>query len=880
MAITILQNISAVYNSANEAGNLNLPAAGSDRLFLLFATYAGTGIDLINGSLSPSLCKSDNRAAPPKFKGVNFTLLATNKTTALTYQAPRTTEIWYLKESEIVTSLAASGYTNGAVDGVGSPTSFFDCGWQSTTGSTIDNAYAGGNALLATTTLAGVDQTSPLLQATGANATRPSGSSYVSSALTSIGGGLLIDFIQAQTGGSVTTTGATFSFATAKPSSGSFSTVFALTSEASTTLPIVTSTFAGSIPYQPLSVSLNPASAVVDTTPPVLSSIVSTPLDVSTTTTGISNEGGQVSCVVTNQAASVPPNTGVGSFDNSTFRSNTVVADQQWSIQTTGLTANTPYKVWVQAKDAAGNRSTVVSYNFTTQAALPIAAVISTVIGARGTNVVSATETFSIIVDNSANITSVSLGGIVLTNVVIVNGTTVTATLPRGGLPFGSLQSLIVNNGINSLPFPVTFQPPTGFNYVTLTSDYASLPDYSIFYNVGVDLDLLQAGDQVAYSSLISGYSVQIDSVGGVTVFNAPSGEYQGSYYILEQSDNYSASDSNQSFIITGTAVVDVTPPIFTSNPAIVTTAYNSVSTSCTISENGDISLVVVANNAAAPSNATFDASVNRITTSGGISAVLTATSLSALTSYDFYYQAKDTAGNRSANVKLDVATVAAPDTTPPAYVVSPLIASTTTTATLSGTVDENGFISFIIKPDEGLNVTQPLNSEFNAAELAVSANVAFTVLKTALMASTAYDGWVRIRDVAGNQTIQKIDFTTQATVVQTPTAFTFTDHYLEVISNPITVAGLTAQATISVGGDVSTSYSTDDGVTWSKSPSLVSNGQIVRIKHLSRMNYITTSVITIGTYSTSFISDATDQVGGGVVSYSTSFTLNKRIPF
>ena len=166
-------------------------------------------------------------------------------------------------------------------------------------------------------------------------------------------------------------------------------------------------------------------------------------------------------------------------------------------------------------------------------------AVITSCASSRGTDIVAASEVLQVNVNDSAGITAVTVNGTACTNVGIVTSTEVQCTVPLGvGAAPGATVDLVVNNGTQSTPLSVTFEPPLGMIYTTFTVDYAGLDPDSPFAG-DTDFSDLAIGDVCIYDEFTTpdSNSVSMDGLGEFTIGGTIAAIQTFDYYIYDASD-------------------------------------------------------------------------------------------------------------------------------------------------------------------------------------------------------------------------------------------------------------------------------------------------------------------------------------------------------
>lgn len=160
-------------------------------------------------------------------------------------------------------------------------------------------------------------------------------------------------------------------------------------------------------------------------------------------------------------------------------------------------------------------------------------------------------ETAVITVDSYDTVSSVIIGGRAVTSFTELTPTTIQVEVSRNA-QYGASVNLVVTdaNGAGA-PFSVTVNPPTGKDFVTLSSTPVWYPG-------------LESPDQLLHNVVTTpgGYTVDIEA-NGTVVYQAgtPDGE-QFQFYSVDASDNYGAS----SFGIYQKNAVSNNAPVFNTN--------------------------------------------------------------------------------------------------------------------------------------------------------------------------------------------------------------------------------------------------------------------------------------------------------------------------
>ena len=189
-----------------------------------------------------------------------------------------------------------------------------------------------------------------------------------------------------------------------------------------------------------------------------------------------------------------------------------------------------------------------------------VSATITSVSSNRGTNIIAASETLTVNVDNSNGITSVTVNGVATTLVQIITGTEVTCVVPLGvAAPPGTSVDVVVNNGVDSSPFSALFEPPTGFIYTSFTVDYAGLDPDSPFAG-DTDFSDLAVGDVCVYSEFTTpdSNSVSMAGNGEFTIGGTVTQLQTYDYYIYDASDQTNSSTIEQIEVYPGPVEAEI----------------------------------------------------------------------------------------------------------------------------------------------------------------------------------------------------------------------------------------------------------------------------------------------------------------------------------
>ena len=189
-----------------------------------------------------------------------------------------------------------------------------------------------------------------------------------------------------------------------------------------------------------------------------------------------------------------------------------------------------------------------------------VPATILSCASSRGTDILAASETLQINVDNSAGITGVTANGVACTLVQIITPTEVQCTVPLGiSAAPGTTVDLVVNNGLASSPLSVLFEPPLGFTYTSFTVDYAGLDPDSPFAG-DTDFSDLSNGDVCIYQSATTpdANSVSMDGLGEFTIGGTVTQLQTFDYYIYDASDGTNSSTIEQIEVYPGPVEAEI----------------------------------------------------------------------------------------------------------------------------------------------------------------------------------------------------------------------------------------------------------------------------------------------------------------------------------
>ncbi len=233
------------------------------------------------------------------------------------------------------------------------------------------------------------------------------------------------------------------------------------------------------------------------------------------------------------------------------------------------------------------------------------------------------------------------------------------------------------------------------------------------------------------------------------------------------------------------------TPPITTTGPEISGITATSATVSATINENGTGHSLTQLATLEAPTKEAVLAG-NAMSMAADTPTSREITGLTQNTDYKTFFLAKDDAGNTQESIQ-DVNFSTLGDTTPPTTSAGPVISGiTTTSASMSTTINENGTGHYLVQAaaDSPPAVTAVLAGN----SIAMTANTPATAAISELTAATAYSLYFAAEDLSGNAqtTAQRVDFTTDSGIAPTTTGLSISD---------TTFNGATLSATIDENG-------------------------------------------------------------------------------
>ena len=408
--------------------------------------------------------------------------------------------------------------------------------------------------------------------------------------------------------------------------------------------------------------------------------------------------------------------------DNSKINSTPVTVT---SFDVTGLTSSTTYSFYVQAADAAGNVSNSTPINVTTSAPPDLEAPSAVAdLAATGVTQSAVNLNWTAATDN----VGVTAYDIYQNNVLIATAAGAATSYAISGLvALNSYDFYIVskdaagNSSLNSntvsVTTPDTEAPtaPSGINYSNLTA-------------TSVTISWTASTDNVA----VTGYDVYQNNIKINTVpVTATSFDVTGlvqatSYsFFIKAADNAGNTSASSNTLIISTP--DTEAPTAPANlvPSALTMTTLTLSWSAASDNIGVTGYDVYRNGIKINGAAVTSTSYN-------------VTGLSAATAYSFYIQARDAAGNISANS--NTVNVITPDTqapTAPASLVSSNLTATSVSLNWTGSTDNVGVTGYdVYQNNVKINTVPITGTTYNV---------------TGLVQATAYSFYVKALDNAGN---------------------------------------------------------------------------------------------------------------------------------
>ncbi len=524
---------------------------------------------------------------------------------------------------------------------------------------------------------------------------------------------------------------------------------------------------AGNVSVASNAVSVTTLAPVPDTTAPTAPTLTAS--GTTLTTTNLSWTGATDNVGVT----------GYNVYQGTTLLGSTTTAT---TFAVTGLTASTTYTFYVQAKDAAGNISvasnTVSVTTLTPDTTAPTAPTLT----ASGTTATTTNLSWTGATDNIA-----VTGYDVYQGTTLLGSTTTATTYAVSGLTASTTYSFTVKAK------DAAGNVSVASNTVSVTTLVASLTYCASSATTTTDekIGKVVFGTISNTSTGTAGYedftalstNVTAGTANTITITpNWTSTVYSEGYAVfIDYNHNGLFTDAGETVFtkaastttpITGTFTIPATATLGATRMR-VSLKYNGIPTSCeTIAygqvEDYTVNILASAPDTMAPTAPTLTASGTTQTTTnlswtgatdnvgvtgynvyqgttllGSTTTATTfaVTGLTASTTYTYYVQAKDAAGNVSVASNTVSVTTLTPDTTAPTAPTLSASGTTATTTNLSwtGATDNLGVT--------GYNV-------YKGTTLLGSTTTATTFAVTGLTASTAYTFYVQAKDAAGNVSV------------------------------------------------------------------------------------------------------------------------------
>jgi hypothetical protein len=544
------------------------------------------------------------------------------------------------------------------------------------------------------------------------------------------------------------------------------------------------------------------------------------------------NKVAYLSVVLTNQAASQPSDS---TFDSSSFKSGFLPSGTLGGIYYSGATSGTAYKVWVQAIDSDGNRTTS-SVNITTVSTTPTITGISNSNPELGSSLTITGTSFAA----SGNI--VTLDGIAQT-VTSESSTSVTITVNGR---FGSVLTLLLTEPVSSLSssyLVTSVVPPSGWQFINVTT-----PDTIATKRITATPDIV-SGDQIAWGNITGTGTVTINSDATFTNSSTVSGF---DVRVWTPAFGYGAA---------ATQALDIISP----------TGYSVAIDQADINASNQISISFTISSAEVGStyNYTLTSSTGGtpVIGSGAVTSTsqqITGINVSALTdgTVTLSLTLTDTSGNTgapasSARIKNTVAT-GTPNpftfTSPPPVAINTVVTSNIVTiAGISGPVSvqiTNGEYSISGGAWSSSNTTLVNGSTLQVRRVSSGS---FSTTTTTTITVGTYSTTFSVPTVAADTTPDAFSFTpVPSAALNTP-----------VTSNSITVTGINTTSPISV---TNAQYSIDGGAFTSTTGDVVS-GNIITLRLTTPATQGTQIVATLtiggvsGTWSVTTVAPSTVSV-------------------
>jgi hypothetical protein len=523
-------------NSKSNTWSPPAPAAGAYRGYIFIQQHKTTNALTTDHSAYFAV------ATPPSYGGVQFTLLAEHLTSD-TSKSGYVCRIWALNEMQLA-QVSGSAWANRSIPNAAPYESNFAVG--TITG--WDQSYSG----------------TPVKSSTAANATP------TQSITGSANGLVLTAWCHEVPSGHISAV--TFADASAVASeinsADYFQTLTASTaatgspqSQSATASGDALATNPGYRIHE-LSIALNAAVVVADTTPPTLSGISVTSLAASANFSITSNEDGAIAVLAT--LASVTTSPTKAQFDAvAELCSQNIAKTGSVAVLLGGgsLPASQNYKLWYQARDnAASPNYTDISANtnyvaFATTAAVPSIQSISS--ASRGTGYMTCGEIATITLDsggaNGSGVTAVTINGIDCAIQGAHTGFSIAVNTPRGGLKPGMPYPVVLYVGaVASQSFTCVYTVPAGWQLIPFAINYSGLPDGSIVKNAAYSA--LTTNTILAVRSTTNeGHNLAFDEFAQVTdITSSGTTVADGSYatvgYLFDGDDGWSVPATNATF--------------------------------------------------------------------------------------------------------------------------------------------------------------------------------------------------------------------------------------------------------------------------------------------------------------------------------------------
>lgn len=165
---------------------------------------------------------------------------------------------------------------------------------------------------------------------------------------------------------------------------------------------------------------------------------------------------------------------------------------------------------------------------------------ITLVSSSRGTNIITANETLTVNVTDSAGVTIVTVNGVTTSLVQIITPTEITCVVPLGiGAQYSTNVDVIADNGTPSPGFSAAWEPPFGMAETDFTTNFAGLDPDSPFAGDPNFSDLV-SGDSCINDAVTTpgGNSISMDGLGEFTIGGTITVVQIFNYYIYDLSDN------------------------------------------------------------------------------------------------------------------------------------------------------------------------------------------------------------------------------------------------------------------------------------------------------------------------------------------------------